>query len=159
MDTQDHTLKNHWVSKKIKVAPYLAMFLLLTSRDASEHTWSQSLRRPEIQPSAADSCNCWSSRAWPLPTCRIHYQKASHVAKCEVRKWTGTVCNAHQSHPATVAHCTRKLRQSDDWRGFGKVRKGVPRCSAQHLPRTGCLAGWNCICASYSSVIFYCKLQ
>lgn len=45
--TQDHTLKNHWVSKKKKtnkkLAPYLPRFLLFTSRRASENTHVVSL--------------------------------------------------------------------------------------------------------------------
>lgn len=42
--TQDHTLKNHSVSKKkIELAPYLPRFLLLTSGVASENTHVVSL--------------------------------------------------------------------------------------------------------------------
>ena len=94
--TQDHTLKNHWVSKKNQLSPYLPRFLLLRSRGASENTHAVSLlgglRFNRLPPTSA---TVEVSRARPLLTCRIPYQKAPHIAKCEVRKWTRTVCYAH----------------------------------------------------------------
>lgn len=88
---------------------------------------------------------------WPLPTCRICYQKAPHVAKSKVR--TGTGCYTLQSHP----HYATKLHKEVNANKWLKSLWQRNERSAWLPPITSWLSAGNCICASDSSVIVCCR--